>query len=262
MPGPGNYQSQSLARGIQVLCALAASSKADLADLHEQTHIPKSTLVRLLAVLTELGCTRRLDDRPTYELGPTVVEIAAGLDHQRSPEEIARPYLTDLVTRLGHTANLGVLDGNKVLHLGVVLADRPVRYTAHSGTRDDVWCTGLGKALLAYLPRTEAAEILQGQRLTKRTDRTITTRSRLWDELATTRARGWSYDDQEGALGLACFAVPVLREGECVAAVSVSGPAGELPFGSSNRVVPELMISANQLADSLPLMAALRGLRD
>jgi len=256
-----SYQSQSLTRGILVLRTLAARrSPMTLHELNVVNEIPKPTLVRLLAVLSEIGCVVRLDDRPTYGLGPTMVEIAAGTTLVNDPEQLARPALTALVGQIGHTANLGVVNNGQVLHVSVILADRPVRYTASAGTRDELWCTGLGKALLAQLAREAATDLIRGKRLIRRTPNTITSREALAEDLLAIRQRGWSHDDEEGAIGLRCFAVPLLVAGECVGAVSVSGPSGELAADQADQIVPLLVKTAGELTASSALVAGLRAL--
>ncbi len=254
----GRYRAQTLTRGLAVLRTMADVRKpVTLQDLHNRTGIPKPTLIRLLAILTEEACTVRLDDRPTYELGPTVMAIAAGVADDLRPEELARPYLEHLSAAVGHTANLGVLSSNQVLHLCVVLANRPVRYIVHTGSRDDPHSTGLGKALLSQLDNASVRRIIGDEPLDAKTPRTITSRSKLAAELTKIRRAGYAYDDQEGALGLACFAVPLIIDNRPVAALSISGPAGELPPGRHEDIVPELSKAAAQIVGDPRLARAL-----
>lgn len=257
----GGYRAQTLTRGLTVLRTMAdVREPVTLQDLHDRTGIPKPTLVRLLAILTQEGCTVRLDDRPTYSLGPTISTIAAGVTEDLRPETLARPYLQRLTTAVGHTANLGVISDNQVLHVCVVLADRPIRYIVHTGTRDLPHATGLGKALLANLPEPVTAKVLDATDLVAKTDNTITDRAALQTELAKVRKDGFAYDNQEGAMGLCCFAVPVLVDGVCVAAVSVSGPAGELPRSKHTHIVAELATTAAQIAADTRLARALQAI--
>lgn len=150
-----------------------------------------------------------------------------------------------------------MISARQVLHLCVVAADRPIRYIVHTGTRDQPHSTGLGKALLANLDPELVDRILSENPLEPKTPHTITVRGKLDAELKKVRKNGWAYDDQEGALGLCCFAFPVLVDGRCVAAVSVSGPPGELPRTMSNEIVPELETTAKQLAGDSRLPKAL-----
>jgi IclR family acetate operon transcriptional repressor len=253
-----SYRAQSLTRGLTVLRSIAeARQPLTLQDLYDRTAIPKPTLVRLLAILTHENCTVRLDDRPTYALGLTVRMLAAGLSDDLDAEELAQPYLEQVSAALGHTANLGVLSGGQVLHLCVVLTDRPIRYTARSGTRDDAHATGLGKALLAQLTAKDVSRRLSHRTLVPKTPHTITTHAELARELRRIRSQGFAYDAEEGAVGLCCFAVPVLVNGLPSAALSVSGPAGELPPASSRDVIPVLKEFAAQMAGDVRLTKAL-----
>ncbi len=254
----GGYRAQTLTRGLRVLRTMAdVREPVTLQDLHDRTGIPKPTLVRLLAILTQEGCTVRLDDRPTYSLGPTVTAIAAGVADDLRPEELARPFLERLSAKVGHTANLGVLSGTQVLHVCVVLADRPIRYMVHTGSRDDPHSTGLGKALLSQLDVSTVDRLVGDGPLNAKTEHTITSRTKLDTELKKVRKQGYAFDDQEGAKGLCCFAVPVIVDGRSVAAVSVSGPAGELPASAYDKIVPELIAAAGQIATDIRLARAL-----
>ncbi len=257
----GGYRAQALTRGLEVLRTLGDHHEPmTLQELFDSTTIPKPTLVRLLAILTHEGCTVRLDDRPTYALGPTIAAIASGMTADQRPEDLARPYLEELAGAAGNTANLGILSGRHVLHVCVVLADRPVRYDAHAGTRDDLHSTGLGKALLAQLPAARVNALLGSGPLQGKTGHTIVARSKLDAELRTIRKQGFSHDAEESALGLCCFAVPIFVRERPVAAVSVSGPAAELPATAARSIIPKIKATAEQIAEDPrlgPLLYAL-----
>jgi len=139
----------------------------------------------------------------------------------------------------------------------VVLADRPIRYIVHTGSRDQPHSTGLGKALLAQLHAAGVDKVLGDGPLEAKTPNTITSRSKLDTELKKVRKQGYAFDDQEGAHGLCCFAVPVLVGGRSVAALSVSGPSGELPATAGEKIVPELRGIAEQIGTDPRLARAL-----
>jgi DNA-binding IclR family transcriptional regulator len=102
--------------------------------------------------------------------------------------------------------------------------------TSRAGTILPAYCTGLGKALLAYLPEADVTAWAATQRFTPHTPTTITTVSRLLEELRAIRARGYAVDEQERELGVRCIAAPVRNQhGEVVAAISVAGPAARMP---------------------------------
>jgi IclR family acetate operon transcriptional repressor len=117
-PASANYHANALARGLALLEMLAAAPEPlTLNDFNESTALPKSTLVRLLAVLSEMEYVVRIDERPSYRLGHKVQRLASSYVSTLDLTVVAEAYLKPVALRTGQTANLGVLDGNRVLHI-------------------------------------------------------------------------------------------------------------------------------------------------
>jgi DNA-binding IclR family transcriptional regulator len=261
-PASANYHANALARGLALLEIIAANGEPlTLNDFSDGTALPKSTLVRLLSVLTELEYVVRVDERPSYRLGHKVQRLASSYIASLDLSVAADAYLKPVAERTGHTANLGVLDGNQVLHVCVSEPDRPLRFTASLGARDDPYCTGLGKLLLSELPAADLERCVPPEPFTEHTDTTITTLDALRRDLKRTVKRGYAFDDNERSKGLRCVAVGVRVDGECLAAVSVSGPSGEFTTASQQRYVSELEKVADQLTNDPDVTAALRLVR-
>jgi IclR family acetate operon transcriptional repressor len=258
-PASANYHANALARGLALLEQMAMQSHPlTLNDLADNTALPKSTLVRLLSVLCELEYAVRVDDRPSYRLGHKVQRLATAYVSSLDLSVVADAYLAPLSARTGQTANLGVLDGNQVLHICVSEPDRPLRFTAAPGTRDYGYCTGLGKMLLAHVPTELLPACTPPEPFPSFTDQTITTISDLTVELRRTLRRGYALDDNERSPGLRCVAVGVELDGECLAAVSVSGPSGEFTASKHESYVSELREVSAQLTADPDFNAALR----
>ncbi|MEU1387835.1 MULTISPECIES: IclR family transcriptional regulator [unclassified Nonomuraea] len=258
-PAAANYHAHALARGLALLERLAkAKHPVTLGELNDETGLPKSTLVRLLAVLTETGYVVRVDERPSFRLGHKVLDLSTAYVSTLDASAVARGYLAALAATTGQTANLGVLDGTQVLHLRVEEPDRPIRYTAMSGSRADAHATGLGKLLLAGLAPDALARHLPEEPYEAMTGSTLTTFAELRADLELTRERGYAYDDNESNIGLRCLAVPLEIDGRWVASVSVSGPAGELDPDRHGGYVAELHATAAEMAADPDLAAALR----
>jgi DNA-binding IclR family transcriptional regulator len=233
-PASANYHANALARGLALLEMLAASTEPlTLTDFSGSTALPKSTLVRLLAVLSEMEYVVRIDERPSYRLGHKVHRLASSYVSTLDLTVVAQEYLKPLAEGTGETANLGVLDGDQVLHICVAEPDRPLRFTTALGSRDHTYCTGLGKVLLSGLTDEQVARTVPAEPFAAFTENTLTTLEDLRRDLRRTARRGYALDDNERSSGLRCVAVPVRVDGECLAALSVSGPAGE--FGTTKQ---------------------------
>lgn len=258
-PASANYHANALARGLALLEQMAVRPEPPtLSEFSESTALPKSTLVRLLSVLCELEYAVRVDDRPSYRLGHKVQRLATAYVSSLDLSVVAGQYLRPVAERTGQTANLGVLDGAQVLHICVTEPDRPLRFMAPPGTRDHAYCTGLGKVLLAHVAPEQLAASTPPEPFPAFTDATTTTLADLRPELELTRERGYALDDNERSAGLRCVAVPLLLGGECLAAISVSGPAGEFGDEQCEKYVAELRAAAEGLTADPDFEAALR----
>lgn len=257
-PASANYHANALARGLALLELLADSTGPQtLSDFSLQTGLPKSTLVRLLAVLSEMEYIVRVDDRPAYRLGHKVQGLARAYVSSLDLSVVADAYLAPLALRTGQTTNLGVLDGDQVLHICVNEPDRPLRFTTSTGSRDHSYCTGLGKVLLSHIEPEMLPRCTPPEPFPAFTDNTITTVDQLSRELRRISRRGHALDDNERSIGLRCVAVPVSLE-DCQAAISVSGPSAEFTPARCEDYVEQLREVAGQLIADEDFGAALR----
>lgn len=257
--GATSYQSQGLVRALGVLRLLGTTEKAlGLTDLAVALSLPKSTLVRLLAVLEEQEFVYRTGNPPLYTVGHVVLEISESYRRQADTAAVASPFLRELAAETGLTANVGILEGRWVLHICVEEPDRPLRFRSSNGTLDHTYCTGLGKLLLSRLAEAHVGDHLPDEPFVRFTPHTFTTRTGLDEEFERIRSRGYSVDDQERDLGVICLAVPVPTASDVNVAISVSGPAGELSEVRRGELLPILHSKAAELGANGRFVASLR----
>ena len=90
-----------------------------------------------------------------------------------------------------------------------------------------LYCTSLGKAMLAYLPADSFEEYMKLERVLY-TDHTIVEEEALRREILLTRQRGYSLDNQEHEYGVRCIGVPIFNpDNTLLGALSVSSPSFE-----------------------------------
>lgn len=257
-PASANYHAHALARGLALLELLANGPQPmTLTEFHRRTKMPKSTLVRLLAVLTEAEFIVRVDERPAFRLAHKVLTLSTAYVASLDVSETAGAYLASLSEQTGHTANLGILDGDQVLHLCVHEPDRPIRFTAMAGSRASAYCTGLGKVLLANVPADRLALHVPEEPFPPRTEATVTTTEGLTKELRKIQRRGYAFDDNEWSIGLRCLAVPVPIADVGIAALSVAGPAAEFVNDRHAGYLESLREAASAMAADADLVAVL-----
>jgi DNA-binding IclR family transcriptional regulator len=248
-----NYQVRALERALDIVDAFSlAEPELTLTAIAARVGLAKSTATRLLAVLEERGWLERSAETDRYRIGVRAFEVGNIYIQTTTLEGEARPILRDLAAACGQTANLGVLRGGEVVHIAVVAPDRPIRFTTAIGQREPAHSTGLGKALLAALPLDELDRVIARQPLAARTERTITDPAALAAHLAAVRAQGYALDDEEDYDGLRCVAAPVRdARGAIVAAISVSGLAGELDDAALPRYIAAVRRAAGEVSARL-----------
>ena len=210
---------QSLDRALSILDVLRYSSEPlALGEIAGRSGLPKSTTHRLLSTLEVRGFVARDPTAGSYRLGlKSVTPAGAG------PE--IRTVLTELATRSGETANLGTLVGREVLYVDRADSPHALRWQLGVGSRVPVHCSGLGKAILAFIDPGDIARHLS-KRLPAQTSKTITDRGAFLAELPEIRRRGFALDQEEFMEGVRCIGVPILgAEGEVLGAISLAGPA-------------------------------------
>jgi IclR family acetate operon transcriptional repressor len=144
--------------------------------------------------------------------------------------KISLPILESLLKTTTETVNLGVLEGFRVLYLSVLESPHRFRLVSEMGTHGPISSTALGKAILANMeegPRKD--ELFASISFKANTPRTLVTMGRLKADLARTRTRGYSEDDEEAFVGARCIGAAIRgADGSVVAAVSVSGPTSRI----------------------------------
>ncbi len=244
---------QSIARAFELLEKMADSGGIiGLSQLAGRSGLPLPTIHRLMRTLVDLGYVRQEPSRE-YALGPRLVRLGDGAS--RLLGTWATPYLEGLVTSIGETVNLAMLDGDQVVYVAQAPGVHSMRMFTEVGRRAGVHCTAVGKAMLAQLPDGEALTILRRSGLEQQTEHTIVDADALGRELRHVAAAGYAVDEGEQELGVRCVAVAL--PGDPVrAAVSVSGPSTRMTDELIARAVPQLQSVAEVLAGELHLASA------
>lgn len=246
------YQIRALERGLDLLEAFTpASPECSVTDLAAATNLPKPTVVRLLSVLASRSFVEHVPDSDRYRLGVKSLEIGSAYLQSTSLEAEAKPIMQRLAEQTNQTANLGILDRFDVVHVQVVAPDRPVRFWAEVGKREDAYLSGLGKVLLSGLDDARFAAYLRQPR-TAKTPNTLIDADDLRREIERTRERGYALDDEESNLGVRCVAAPIRdRTGQIAAAISISGVRAEFENDQMNRYIEAVTRAAADISARL-----------
>jgi Transcriptional regulator len=251
----GGVQSTKAAGGVQSVervfelleLITDAGGEVTLSELSSSTDLPLPTIHRLLRTLVALGYARQLPNR-RYALGPRLIRLGEGANKLLGT--LARPQLARLVSELGESANMAMLEGDMVVYIAQVQSQHSMRMFTEVGRRAHVHDTGVGKAMLANLPEATVRAIVARAGMPTPTVRSIGTIDDLLAELAVIRERGYSIDDGEQELGVRCYAMAV-PDAPAPTAISVSGPDTRVDEAFAARAIPLLRNAAGQISSEL-----------
>lgn len=195
-----------------------------VSEIAELTGLNRSTCYRFCQTLKGIGYLEEVDRR-RFRPGLKAVSLARSALSSRELPELAQPYLRELRDSVNEAVNMSLLDGTEIVYVARLLSDHLIALRLYVGSRLPAYATSMGRAILAFLPEAEADAILDKSDLRPVTDNTITDRRGLKIELQRIRARGYSVNDQEMAIGLRGVAAPILSStGRPVAAINLSIP--------------------------------------
>lgn len=245
---------QSIDRVLDILETLSTSPFGmSLSDLAAATGLHVSTAHRLVNVLCERGYAMKEPTGGKYRLTLRTFEIGSRVSGVWNLLSAAKPFLDELASFSQEAVHLVERDGNCVVYLYKAEPfQQLVRMASHTGLRNPMYCTGVGKSILSLLSDEELKKIWETETLTTYTPYTITELDTMKQELALTRERGYAMDNEEHELGVRCIAMPVRNwAGQPVAAVSISAPAMRLDAAEIQRLLPKLRNAASQISQML-----------
>lgn len=224
---------QSVERIFQLIESLAAHpAGAGLQRLAQDTGLAKSTVHRLLASLVSLGYAAQ-DENGRYRLTLKMFELSSGIVNSMDIMDVAKVHLERLAQRTGEAVHLVIRDGQDIVYI-YKTESGPMRMSSRVGLRSPLYCTGVGKAILATLPADEVAQIWQHTIPQKLTAHTIVEFDALQAQLTEVRTNGYAIDDEENELGVRCVAVAIPGVGgRADSAFSISGLA---PYMTPERI--------------------------
>lgn len=235
-------------RVLAVLDQLSRQRAVGLEELSRQLKLAKPTVYRFLLTLQELGYARRIDGE-RWAMSMKMFNMGSrALDHL-DLHAAARPIAEQLAEELGETVHMGVLDGDSAVYVLKIESKYTIRMYSRVGRRMPLYCTAIGKVLLAWMTPAERDEALEGVRLVAFNPRTITTRAALDAAVAQVRQQGYAVDDEEREDGVHCIGAPVFDyTGAVVAAISVSWPTFRFTPGEEGEKIERTKEAAARIS--------------
>lgn len=217
---------------------LAQNGAMGLQELSSELSLNKSTVHRILNSLICMDYVRQDPESLKYSLSFKICGLANQILSKNNMIDIARPYLKELSLVSGETVHLVQIDGIHAIYIDKVEASKnSVRMISMVGKSIPLYCSGVGKAILADLPNEKIRSIWDHSSIEQLTKYTVTNYNDFLKLIDETRKTGYAMDNEENELGVRCIAVALKGyNGKSEHAISISAPKDRM----SNSRISEL----------------------
>jgi DNA-binding IclR family transcriptional regulator len=237
---PSRFAVESVVRALRLLdCFERGRPELPLAEFVRRSGYSKSTTYRLLMTLESAGWLER-GAGGTFRLTIKAFQVGSILVDSLELRHEAAPIMARMAAELDQTIYLVVASGSRAVCLERIDGGQEVLVAdLYVGGSQSLHLGAAPRALLAF-DETALLPAVLADGLAGKTERTITDRARLLEDLAQTRERGYSISDEDVTRGVAAIGAPVFgAEGQAVAAMSVGG------------LLPQILPPTAALLDSL-----------
>ncbi len=231
-----NNPIQSVGRIFAVLEMLAYKGPQRITEITKALALNKSTVHRLLASLVAMDYVKKEADSDKYRLTFKLLGLGEALLDKVDIVSVVRPYMQELAEFSEETVHLVQKEGTNMVYIDKVESySNSVRMVSRIGVRKPLYCTAVGKAMLAELDDDQVKDIWDCSDIQALTSNTIVDYTSLLVELEEVRKRGYALDNEENELGVRCIAAAIKNyKGQSENAFSISGPISRM---SDDRIV-------------------------
>ncbi|QQO10937.1 IclR family transcriptional regulator [Breznakiella homolactica] len=250
---------QSVDRALEILEIIAGPGGDELGitDIAAKIGLNKSTVYGLVNTLVNREYLEQNPDTKRYRLGIKLFEMGSLVQRRIDVRAEAKPYCQELSEKYDSTVHLAAFYDFEIVYIDKVDSPDAVVQYSQLGRRAPMYCTGVGKAILANIPESERELFYRNVELRSFTANTITTREDLEKELARIRERGYAVDDEEIQPGLRCVAAPIFDHlGRPSAAISVSKPLNRMNSQMQESIARDITGVAGQISRRIGYQAA------
>jgi IclR family KDG regulon transcriptional repressor len=253
---------QSVNRALSLVGLFThGSPRLGITEISNALGLPKPTVHGLVRTLVKQGFLQQDPQTRKYGLGLKIYELGIVLAGSLEINQKGAGPAYQLSKQTGLVSRIAIWDLDSAL-LTVNIDPRSHLFFVHQiGPRIPAYCSGIGKALLAFLDPRELHAYLDRIKLDPLTANTITQKKQLLKEIEETRRRGYSMDREENVLGLACIGTPIFGQGgRLEGSISLSGDAKDICKGMET-LVPELLKTSREISRSLGYFPESLGMR-
>jgi IclR family acetate operon transcriptional repressor len=252
-PGPQRrYNITALQRGLHLLCLFGGSPRGLTAkQVAGLSRLPVSTVHRFLSNLESAGFLT-CDGDGIYRLGIACFAIGQAALGHLDIRRLSLPFLRDLNQQTRETIHLTVRHGLSAVYVEKLDSPEPLRIHSRIGATVPLYCTAVGKVMLAYLPVEERDLLLEQIEIKRLTPNTVGNLQELQSELYRVRKNGYACDLEEHEMHIRCVAAPIWdHTGSVQSSISITAPAVRMPVTRLRQLAPLIQDAGLQISREL-----------
>jgi DNA-binding IclR family transcriptional regulator len=255
-----NYNITSVQRCLRLLSLFAqAPDGMSASGVAKLSGLPASTIHRFLANLESAGFLA-YGTGGKYHLGVSSFCIGHAALAQLDIRRLSLPHLRWLNQHTRETIHLTVRHGLSAVYIEKLDSPEKLRIFSHIGASVPLYCTAVGKVMLAYLPPNELEGMLRQIKLKQLTTNTIGNVPELERHLKRVRRNGYAFDLEEHEAHIRCIAAPIWEPSGAVnASLSVTAPALRMPLARMRKLVALIQEAGLRISQQMGYQAPRRG---
>ncbi|HDR7794294.1 TPA: IclR family transcriptional regulator [Bacillus luti] len=242
-----------LIKAAEILDFLAANKEPQPLNIIAQaTGFTNSTTSKILDTLLLIGYVKKHTETKKYELGSSLIKYANKYLADLDISKVSYPYLKELQKKLDETIHLGILEGDEILTVNKLETQKSiVCLNSRIGLTKPLYCSAMGKAVLAELPESEVMDYFNRVELKAFTKNTITDRDVLLQQLQDIKRQGYAVDDSEGEEDVYCFGVSLYLNEQMYGAFSISLPNYRVSPTTESEIVSAILTTKKNILREL-----------
>lgn len=244
---------KSILKAFTILEEINKNYEMSIGEISQTLNMDKATVHRLVSTMKEAGYLMQNPTSKRYSVSLKIFAMGNRVVERTGIKQIARPYIKRLAEETKETVNLGMRIDNDIVYVDKIESNSTIKVGIDIGTAIPNYCTGMGKAVIAFLSQEERSEMFENMEFKSFTKNTPITKESIEENLKKIRDVGFSTDDEEFVDGLISFGAPIFDfHGNPVAAVSVSYPKYRYEGKDKESEVPEKVVkTAKEISTKL-----------
>lgn len=218
---------QSVERALSIIEEISKYENGlRITDISNELDLHISTTHRLLNTLIHMGYVHQDPETNKYELTLKLFEIGNRKLTNMDILDVAKPYAEELMKDVNEVVHIVVRDGDEIVYIDKVEANNVISMSSNIGKRSPMYCTSVGKAILAEMSIHDANKILDRTEYIQYTEHTLVNKQEVLNEIIEVQKKGYAVDNEENERGVRCVGSVIFdRDGNAIGAISISGPA-------------------------------------